>query len=501
MDSLSVAARRIRRYAAVFAALLLFFSLTFSLAACGGGADRFSGLTEYTIDAAYNEATHSVSARQTVKYVNESEEKLDKVCFNLYGNAFREGAEYYPVRQDEREEVFPNGGSYGGMSINAVKAGGKAANFSVGGADRNVLTVPLTEPLYPTDNVELEIEFELKLANIYHRTGWTDKAVNLGNWYPIAAVREKGKFVCEPYHTNGDPFYSLIANYDITFSMPPAYMAASSGQTLGTVISAQTKTIRMAARGVRDFALVLSKRFQAVSGEADGIKVLYYYYADETPFESLKAATDAIKTYNKTFGRYPYPVFSVTQTTFNHGGMEYPNLVMISDRYSGEAFREIIIHETAHQWWYGVVGNNQVAHAWLDEGLTEYSTTLFFELNPAYGISKEDRILKAIQNLYIYTDLYKTVLRGYTPSMNRPSYEYADDIEYFYMTYVKGELLFDTLRSVLGDKAFFAGLRKYYEDNKYGVATPDDILGALESASGKDLGGVFKAWLEGSVVQ
>jgi aminopeptidase N len=66
--------------------------------------------------------------------------------------------------------------------------------------------------------------------------------------------------------------------------------------------------------------------------------------------------------------------------------MEYPALVMISDNIGEHiSYEEVIVHEVAHQWWYSLVGNDQINYGFLDEGLTEYSTILFFENNPEYG--------------------------------------------------------------------------------------------------------------------
>ncbi|MDR3318465.1 MAG: M1 family metallopeptidase [Clostridiales bacterium] len=489
--------RAFKRFLAVIAAAVL----ALGAVACKSELEKLaSGLTDYVITAEYDAAAHTVKAHQRVDYINNYEVELNELRFNMYGNAYRRDAKYKPVEEDAREDAYPNGESWGAMSVSGVKLGGAVLGYKLGGADKTALIIALPSPLYPTERIGLEFDFTLKLAEVNHRTGYSDKTVNLGNWDPIAAVYENGGFVCDPYYSNGDPFYSEPANYDVTLTAPSGYTAASSGQSVGTDISGGKKTVKLTARVVRDFAIVLSPSFKVMSRETAGTAVIYYYYDDNDAEASLQAAVDALTTFNKLFGKYPYSTYSIAQTTFIQGGMEYPNLVLISDRYAGEQYCEIIIHETAHQWWYGVVGNNEVAHAWMDEGLTAYSTTVFYEFNPQYNISKTDRILKSIQNYYIYSDIYSAVKGELDTSMNRPVNGFLSAYEYFYMVYVKGELMLDSLRGTIGDKAFFDGMRKYYADNKYKTVRPEDFIGAMEAASGKDMGGIFKAWLEGDVI-
>ena len=182
--------------------------------------------------------------------------------------------------------------------------------------------------------------------------------------------------------------------------------------------------------------------------------------------------------------------------------MEYPCLIYVSDRITDQDdYKEIIVHETAHQWWYGVVGNDQVKYGWLDEGLTEYTTSLFYEKNPSYNQEISSRIMQALQSYLVYVEMHKNVYGEVDTSMNRPSYAYKTEYEYVYMTYVKGELMFYNIRNIIGDKAFFDSLKRYYERTKYKIARPKDLIGAFEDTSKK----IWKAsltrgWKEKSIL-
>ncbi len=105
---------------------------------------------------------------------------------------------------------------------------------------------------------------------------------------------------------------------------------------------------------------------------------------------------DALTLYSRLFGPYPYQELDVVETPARAGGIEYPTLVVISDRlYTGHPRLEwVVAHEVAHQWWYGMVGSDQVDEPWLDEALTQYTTLLYHEFlygpDTAAGILKDD---------------------------------------------------------------------------------------------------------------
>ena len=209
------------------------------------------------------------------------------------------------------------------------------------------------------------------------------------------------------------------------------------------------------------------------------------------------AAVDALKTFSDKFGEYPYESMSSVETQFLQGGMEYPGLAMISDALAPDIYREALVHETAHQWWYAAVGNDEVRYPWLDEGLTEFSTSIFYRENPSYEVDYEKRIADALGAYVLYFDAFKTASSD--TSMTRKVCDYESPFEYTYMTYVKGELMFESLRSIIGDEKFFAGLRDYYASYKFKVAKPDDLIGCMEKAAGRNLKGFFDSWTEGKV--
>lgn len=476
---------------------ILFAVLAFSLFGCGeNGLDDISqNLTTYKIDAVYD-GQNTVTAAAEIRYVNNYDVSLPELQFRLYPNAYRKDVEYAPVHPSEKEAAYPLGESYGGIEITSLYRGSTEVPVTLSGPDDTVLVVPLDSDLRPTTAVTVRMEFTLTIPQMRHRFGMTENSTNLGNWYPIASVYENGAFRSDPYYANGDPFYSEIANYEVKLTVPGAMTVAATG-TVTSAEAGETTVYTATAKAVRDFAAVIGG-FETATAAAGNTQVMYYYYSDPDPAASLAAAADALTVFGEKFGAYPYETFSVVQTGFLQGGMEYPQLVMISDALVPEVYREAVIHETAHQWFYGLVGSDQIGTPWLDEALAEYCTDLFYKWRPDYEIDFEKKVSDTLSAFVLYCDIYKHGGRDDT-SMNRALGAYENQTEYTYMTYVKGSLMLDSLRRTIGDDAFTAALKAYVSEYYLENARPDCLIACFEKASGKELKSYFDSWTSGKV--
>ncbi|MEG1581883.1 MAG: M1 family metallopeptidase [Clostridia bacterium] len=459
-------------------------------------------LTNYSVVMALDDTNKTISANQKVDYINRTDVLLSTLCFNLYGNAFREGAKVKPYSENNEGKCFPEGLNYGNIVINSVKVKGLSVKYSIIGEDENILSIPLNEPLYPTSRTSIEIEWKLKLALTTHRLGYYNGNINLGNFYPIACMYEHGDFVMSPYYSTGDPFYSDIANYNISIEYPENYTLVSTGNGTGENNSNARKTSKFSASAVRDFAVVLSEKFEKKTVQLKNTTINYYGYEGDTDSDlALELSVKAFKFYSEKFGEYPYKTLNVVKTDFVHGGMEYPNLVMIADNIDDTIdYYKVIAHEIAHQWWYSVVGNDEINNAWLDEAVTEYSTVVFFEMHPEYKVTRDAQMQANISGYSLYTDVIKSIDGKINLSMELPVNKYNSEYEYVYMVYVKGTIMLDTLRTTIGDKAFFKGLKIYYKNNKFKIAKKCNLVASFEESSKVNLESFFTSWLSGEAL-
>lgn len=475
-------------------AIILAASAAVALCACSSPENEER--TKYTIDAMLSE-DNTLTATVVCDYVNNTDVPLGELWFHMYPNAYREGSQYRPVPDARISEAYPSGMSYSVVNVTGVSVNGSSSEVVMGGTDENVLTVALGKTLEPTERVTVSIEYNVKLPKIKHRFGYTDKSVNLGNFYPVACVYKDGAFVADPYYSTGDPFFSECADYNVKFTVPSKYEGAFTGSVRSKTENENTVTYDVSAENVRDFAAVFGE-YEKISGRAGSTVVNYLYYNDGDAESALNTAIDAVNVFGEMFGEYPYGEYTVVQTGFMNGGMEYPCLSMISDAYGGDSKRDIIVHETAHQWWYGVVGNDEVKHSWMDEGLAEYSAMMFYERAEGYNYTFNEKRADALSAYMLYCETYKNNGLGDT-SMTRAVNEYGNETEYSYMIYVKGALMFDDIRNTVGTNAFNAGLKRYFTENKFKTAEPQNLIGAIEKASNRQISPLVESWLNGSV--
>jgi aminopeptidase N len=218
--------------------------------------------------------------------------------------------------------------------------------------------------------------------------------------------------------------------------------------------------------------------------------------------KALEYAKNALLCFNKLYGEYPYETFSVVAADFYIGGMEYPNMVMIDKNlYSTlmeEALEEVIVHEVAHQWWYGVVGNNEIKEPWLDEGLTQYSVALYLE--KTYGKERYKTFLNE-NELYckIVFELIEKNMETVNKKIDRPSKDFDNWLLYDALCYDVCALMYDSLRATIGDQSFFDGLRAYYNEYKYKNSTRNDFINCMENNTSKNIKGIIMPWLDGNI--
>jgi len=449
------------------------------------------------ISAVYDDAEKTLNAQQSITYKNRTNQILNEIKFHIYANAYRDGAKNPPVTNDEVPTAYPNGKNFGGINIQNINDG--AIIPTIDGIDETVLIVPLTTPLAVGKSTKIDIKYAVTLANIKHRLGYTDLAVNLANFYPVPVMFENGTWRTYPYSSNGDPFFNAVHNFDVTMTAPDNFIMASSGTIQKEKTKNGQRTTHLKSTAIRDFAMVLSTSFHHVTKRLQGVQISYYYLDDKLPEKSLNVAQRALQTFSMLFSKYPYHNLTVVQTDFLHGGMEYGELVYVSrDMLPDRANHDyVIVHEIAHQWWFGMVGNNQSSTAWIDEGLAEYSTMLYYERNPDHGIERKTAIENARKSYTSYVNLIRSLGMNLDTTMNRDLADFDTSYEYVYMTYVRGFLLFCDLENYLSAPALISALSQFCKENKFGIATQKSLISAIENHTHTKVNLFFTSYLNG----
>ena len=440
--------------------------------------EQARGLTQYNIHLSFDAQVMRAEGTQQVMYVNTTGMALSELYFHAYPNAFyQEG--FVPIEAGDWEEAYPSGFGEGHIDIYDVLVDGQPCQAYLDGAADSLLVVPLSAPLNNGASVTLNLRFDIQVPPCIARFGYGQETINLANFYPVACRFEKGQWMTDPYYAIGDPFTSDLANYLVTLEVPEGYSVA----TTGGIESVNGRVWTINAPAVRDFACVISDKWVMESQDVGKTTVFSYGYTRKGAREALGYAVAAMGHFNEQFLPYPYRQFSVVQNNFIFGGMEYPNLVMINDKlYDAPLMLEYVVaHETAHQWWYGLVGNDQIREPWLDEALAEYSTLLYF------GWQHGETVRQDMYDLFVCrSDDQLLPIYGEPFAPGRPAYEYQDNAHYSTMVYARGAMMLEALCQSMGQDKFMEALRLYAGRMCFKNAAKADFIDALEKVSGED---------------
>lgn len=490
--------RRISRKVLLLPVLLALGVCLVLLCACDDGLPSpLSPRPVYDMTLTFD-GERTATLKEEVLFTNDTGEHLDELAFHLYPNAFSKDADAPPCPEEEREEFYYNGESFGGIEVSSVRIDGKTSVFELS-EDGELLTAEHDLPV--GDTVTVSFSAELTLPECNARFGVTETSVNFSGFYPVLCVREDGGWRTEGYSPVGDPFFSETSDFFLTLTAPSGYAVACSGEILSSSGKGETTVTEIAAERVRDFALFLSEDFENATSfsetETGKIRLEYFFLSDSAPADTLSLAAEAVEFFSETFGDYPYPVLTLVQAPVGAGGMEYGALAAVDTSVTDEEeFRLTLVHEIAHQWWFGVVGSDQLNSPWLDEGLTEFSAAYFFLCR-----GEKDVYLSSVRSASSYYARYSSLPAdvGFDGRMDRPLSSYLTNGEYVAVTYCKGLLLFDALLSLSGRERMNAALQDYFSSNAFGIADAEALASSFARA-GMEVLPVIEAFTEGRTV-
>lgn len=426
----------------------------------------------YTLDLAVLWDQATVAGRERLLFTNNEAVPLDKVVFRLFPNA--------PYYQE------------GELEIGVVEVDGHYAQFALS-QDQTVLTVTLPTPLLPEAQADLTLDFTVTVPSMPDRFGVHQDVMVLGHWYPELCVYDDEGWHTDPHVALGDAYYSEASHYTLNLTLPEGMAVAATGvETARRNTGDGSLTLTYQSGAARDMAVVMSPAFEVISTTVGQTTVNSFYLPGDRAGGqlALDAAAGSVQAYNELFGPYPYADLDVVEGYFliegSPGGMEFSGLVLISSEfYASEGPftmmdmpAMVVSHEVAHQWWYAVIGDDQVDDPWLDEAFAVYSSILYFE-------DKQGRKGAQIQLLENCTLPYRLVAwAGGDRPIATSLLEFDDAVTYSGIVYGKGGLFLHQLRKTIGDEQFLGLLQSYYAQFKYQVVRPNDFYTAMLNAVG-----------------
>lgn len=403
-------------------------------------------LYEFTVQIDY--AAQRVAATQRVTLPNTYGQPIKDVLFNV-----------------------PAANTPGVFDLRSVEVAGVPMTHTLNGTQ---LRVTLPTVLQPERAIVLDLTFVVNVPPLENAVSfaaanlaYTSDALNLGYWYPLLAPYRDG-WVVVPYEPIGDPFASEVADYLATITAPPDVIVVGGGE-----LDRRGNTWRYALPRARTFALIASPRYRESTTRFGSITYSAFMLPEHESLGTITLETmiRAHHLFSALYGPYPYKSLRLAEVSgpwsMEFSGMFTVGATDIGD-YNGTPRNRLIrvtAHEVSHQWWYGVVGDDQVREPWLDEGIARFNELRYYE---AYSP----------QNTPWWWASVIGTLRATRP-LNASSADFGDHRSYLTSIYNQGAVFLDDLRTTIGVKAFNAFMRDLYRRGSFRLITTQDFFDVL----------------------
>src|SRR3569833_1427348 len=409
-----------------------------------GDPTRTPAAPSYTVSLTSNTSGTTWTGHESVTFTNAAADPLNEVYLRLWDN-YHGSCPSTPITVTN-----VTGGTAGALSVNCT-----------------ALKITLATPLAQGAQGTVGFDLSIVVPSGADRFGY-DGAYNfIGNALPVLAVHDGAGWHLDPYTNNGESFYSLASDFNVTLDHPTSLKVPATGTSVDRAGSSGRTITTATASKVRDFAWAAGA-FSVTSGtSAGGVKVNVYRVSNisaSSATSMLNTSTAALDAHSGRFGAYPYGEADVVlDNNFWFGGMEYPGFVL--DLVSSTA----LAHELAHQWWYGIVGDDEYTSPWLDESFADYATDLYQGStgsgcwNNVSWASSAEKITNSMAYWDAHSSRYGTVVYSY------------------------GKCALHDLSRVLGTTAMTKLTHDYAQSHWYGVSTTAEFKAAAQALTSTDL--------------
>ena len=469
-------------------------------------ADRWQQSIKYKMDIDMDVKKNQYKGKQYIQYVNNSPDTLDKVFYHMYFNAFQPNS-MMDVRSRTIADPDRRVGSriegltkdeIGYIKVKMLKHQGEEVEYEMVGT---ILEVTLNEPIEPRSSTLFEMDYEAQIPLQVRRSG-RDNAegvkFSMAQWYPKMANYDYQGWSANPYV--GREFYGIWGDYNVTIHIDKKYVVGATGQLqnmdeigygYGKVKSKEKKgkiTYKFLAENVHDFAWGADPDYTHETYQIiDGPLLHFLYQPGEKTTENWqnlpRAMAAAYKWMSARYGKYPYDNYYFVQG--GDGGMEYPQLTLITGERSYGSLVGVSIHEWMHSWYQMVLATNEALYPWMDEGFTSFGSTETMNYLKQEGIIPGE----IAENPFLgaFNGQANIALSGFEEPLSTHADHYTTNRAYGVGSYIKGQVFLKQLEYVLGKVAFDKALLDYYDIWKFKHPNPNDFIRVFEKNSGLEL--------------
>ena len=480
--------------------ILIAFQLSFS-------QEYWQQHVEYEMNINVDVSDFTYDGDQSIVYTNNSNDTINKVYYHLFFNAFKPNSQMdirsRTIRDPDRRVgsriVALDENDYGDISVSSLKQDGKDINFEI---NETVLLARLNKPLLPGKKTKLNMVFTVQIPLQIRRSGKLNKEgvdMTMTQWFPKLA-----EFDPEGWHPNpyiGREFHGVWGNYKVNITIDKNYVVGGTGylqnaNEIGHGYSEKitkekdesTNTWKFYAPNVHDFAWAADPDYiHDIRRTESGVDLHFFYKPTVNVEHWKKLQDDSVKLmeyFEESIGPYPWEQYSIIQG--GDGGMEYAMCTMITGERPYPSLLGVTAHEMAHAWFQHLLATNEAKHSWMDEGFTEYVTSL----SENYVNDKDPEF----PHKSSYDRYYLLASSGFEQAQTIHSDRYDYNFAYGASAYSKGSVFLSQLGYIIGKNNLNKTLKRYYEEFKFKHPTPNDFKRIAEKVSDLELEWYLNEW-------
>ena len=437
-----------------------------------------STANQYVIHFVIEDEQDNIAGSEEVIYTNNEDVSLDEVHFRLLPNALGCEMKVSSVRVDNQpfEPVYE--------------------------LDNSLMRVPLYQALNPGESVTVAIEFSLRvptqIESNYGLLAYYDGVLTLAHAYPMVAVYDDEGWNEEIPPDQGDPTYHDASFFTVSLESPDDLIVVASGREIEREHNGNKQIVTFATGPARDFYLAVSPEYKVLTQTTDGLTVNSYFRGNEKDAAqvALDFSFEALHRLGARYTSYPYVEFDIVPTPTYALGIEYPGVIVLTENlYDLEdtpyglpnrtMLESVIVHEVAHQWFYNLVGNDQLDEPWLDESLAQFVTWEYYQ--DKYGTSGGNGFEESLRERWQRVEMAKIPI-----GLPVSSYEGS---EYSAIVYGRGAFFFEELKEKMGEETFDAFMLDYAQKYTWRIASAESFKYLAEEHCQCNLDRLYNYWV------
>jgi hypothetical protein len=385
--------------------------------------------TTYFLKASLDYGKGTIDARERITITNRAGTAISKVNLSVMPNAFGELESIGDITVDRE----PTTGAWTNDANFQVQLGRNLAHGETA-------VIRLGFSVRASSAIGTSLEARLSKAN---------GIMQVSHWFPIVSNGHAMRYPGDSQYT----FAATAIRLELHTESTAVRVAAP-----GSVIESSGRDHLFELKHARDYAFAVSPSFNLMRGSASGVNIKVFT-TSSSGSTALSVAKAAVAKYEAVYGQYQWSNLVIAQSPRAGSGNEYPGIVFLGRSLLTN--REEIAHEVAHQWWYAMVGNDQIKEPWLDEGLAQFSADQWFG---GFATYRSSRPVNA-------SSLEFPNVPAPLTSSQTGSYDQT--------IYFKASKFLAGLRSRMGTTAFFAAMRELFTANRNGVLTTKEFVAAM----------------------